>query len=92
MTVPPGAGVFRVLVAAQWGDVEESEGAHQLLDSARVRGVRVVDRSIVHNEDARSLALRLHRVFVSEVVIGAVVLLLVRERRTEVVSEVAAER
>src|ERR671937_613216 len=52
VTTPPGPGVLRVLVAAQRRHVEVPQGPHELLDAACVRGVRVVDHSVLQDEGA----------------------------------------
>jgi hypothetical protein len=62
-----------------------------LLDAAGVGRVRVVDGAVVEGEDAYPFPLRLRPVDVREVVVGAPLLLFLGERRSEVVSEVAAE-
>ena len=50
-----------------------------------------MDHAVLEDEGAHPLALRRHLVDVLEVVVGAVRLLFLGERRAEVVSEVAAE-
>src|SRR6476646_3684370 len=91
VSVPPGSGIPGILVSAQGRQVEEAERAHQLLDAAGVGRVRVVDDSALQRERAQPLALPRGPVDVREVVLGAVLLLLLGERRTEVVLEVTAE-
>src|SRR6266508_6738792 len=86
-------GTFGYLDVAPLGrNVQVSEGPHQLLDAARVGRVGVVDHSVLEDERAHPFALRRHLVDVREVVVGSAALLLLGERRPEVVPEVAAER
>jgi len=50
-----------------------------------------MDHSVLQDERAHPLALRRHLVDVLEVVVGSILLLLLGERRPELVPEVAAE-
>src|ERR671936_430291 len=83
-TRPQGLGL---LVAAQRRYVQVPQGAHQLLDAARVGRVGVMDHSVLEDEGAHPLSLRRHLVDVLEVVVGSVPVLLLRERRPEVVPQ-----
>ena len=90
------ASTWRYIRAASWPcaqrrQVEDPEGSHQLLDSAVVRGVGVVNDPVLERENAHPLTLRHGLINVAEVVLTTVPLLLLREGGVEVVPEIAAE-